>query len=126
MSDPTKDHARVSPEGRVMGEQMVRLTEPWIRHLAAEGEPDERCKSCAFRTGTVPNGCFQTQMDALKAVIERTPFNCHQHDRKGLICHGWFAARFAIARAEKVKGPMPVTTCPWDFSPADPEEGSAS
>lgn len=126
MSEPTKDHARVSPEGRAMGQQMVRLAEPWIGALARTGEPDERCKSCAFRAGTVPNGCLQTQMDVLKAVIERTPFLCHQQDRKGLPCHGWFAAQVAIHHNEKTKGPMPVKTCPWEFSPADDAEGDAS
>ncbi len=82
------DKNRVTPEGKALGEQMVRLTELWIAHLAADGEADERCKSCAFRAGTVPNGCLQTQMDVLKAVIEKVPFLCHQHDREGRICHG--------------------------------------
>lgn len=122
MTNPTKDHARVSPEGRAIGEQMVRLTEPWVQHLAAEGEPDERCKSCAFRADTVPNGCLQTQMDVFKAVVERVPFLCHQHDRHGAICHGWFASQVAITASEKAKGPMPVTACPWEFSPPDDDK----
>lgn len=117
--NPTNDHSRVSPEGRALGEQIVRITEPWIARLEAEGEPDTRCKSCAFRSGTVPNGCLQTQMDVLKAVIEKVPFKCHQHDQKGQICHGWFAARVATRHAEDVKGPFQVTSCPWDFSPPD-------
>lgn len=117
--NPTKDHSRVSPEGRALGERLVRITEPWIKHLADEGEPDERCRSCAFTAGTVPNGCIQTQMDALKAVVEKIPFNCHQADRKGHVCHGWFAAMVATRHAEKVKGPAPVMSCPWEFSPAD-------
>lgn len=121
MTDPTKDHKRVTPEGRAMGEQLVRLTEPWIEQLASEGEPDERCRSCAFTAGTVPNGCLQTQMDALKAVVEDVPFLCHQAGRKGLPCHGWFAARVAIMRTADVKGPMPLASCPWDFSPPDVE-----
>ncbi len=121
MTDPTKDHSRVCPQGRAMGDQIVRITQPWIEHLEAPGEPDARCKSCAFRAGTVPNGCLQTQMDVLKAVIERVPFNCHQHDREGQICHGWFAARVAMRHAEETKGAAPVTCCPWDFSPSDEE-----
>lgn len=126
MRDPTKDHRRVSPEGRAMGEQIVRLTEPWVAKLAADGEPDERCKSCAFRAGTVPNGCIQTQMDVLKAVVEKVPFLCHQHDRGGDICHGWFAAQVAIRENEKIKGPLPVTKAPWEFSPADEVVGNES
>jgi len=125
MTDPTKDHSRVSPQGRDLGNQMARIVQPWIEHVEAEGEPDQRCKSCAFRAGTVPSGCLQTQMDVMKAVIEKTPFNCHQHDRKGQICHGWFAMRVAMRYAEKTKGPLPVTQCPWEFSPPDsPEEMS--
>lgn len=126
MTDATRDHSRVTPEGRAVGAQLVRLTEKAIKALAAEGEPDERCKSCAFRLGTVPNGCPQTQMDAVKAVIEGVPFNCHQHDRLGQSCHGWYAARVALRRAEVARGvPPPVTTCPWDFSPPDPEPEAA-
>lgn len=116
------DHARVTPEGREMGEHLVRITEPAIRYLQLQGEPDERCRSCAFRAGTVPNGCLQTQMDALKAVVEDVPFLCHQHDRKGWPCHGWFAARVAILKAERENGgPLPVASCPWPFSEPDGE-----
>lgn len=124
MSDPTKHHGRVSPEGRAMGAQIVRITEPWIAELVRNGEPDERCKSCAFRNGTVPNGCLQTQMDVFKAVVERVPFLCHQHDRKRMPCHGWFASQVAIRQAEAVKGPMPVAKVPWDFSPSDEQESA--
>lgn len=115
------DHKRVTPEGRAAGFNLVRLTEPTIAQLAREGEPDERCKSCAFRLGTVPNGCLQTQLDAMKAVIEDVPFLCHQADRKGWPCHGWFAARVAINAAEKRRGTPLKVTCPWDFSPPDAE-----
>ncbi len=119
MTDPCKNTSRVSPEGRSLGQRIVSITEPWVKHLAATGEPDERCKSCAFRADTVPNGCLQTQMDVFKAVVERVPFLCHQHDRKGDVCHGWFATQVGIRASEKVKGPMPVTKAPWEFSPAD-------
>lgn len=121
MTDPTHDHSRVSPEGRAVGEQMARLADKACATLAAEGHvADDRCKSCAFRAGTVPNGCLQTQMDAMKAVVEDVPFLCHQKDRKGSICHGWFAAEVALMRAEQARGqPRPVATVPWDFSPPD-------
>lgn len=122
MTEPTHDHSRVSPEGRAMGAQMVRMTEPWIAELARHGEPDERYKSCAFRAGTVPNGCIQTQMDVLKAVVERVPFLCHQHDRKRTPCHGWIASQLAIHQAEAIKGPMPIKKTPWEFSPPDQPE----
>ena len=117
----TDDKSRVTSEGKELGEQMVRLTEAWIAALNAEGEPDERCKSCAFRLGTVPNGCIQTQMDVLKAVVENVPFLCHQHDREGSICHGWFAARVGIVQSEKQRGDKFEVVVPWEFSPSDKE-----
>ncbi len=123
MTDSTKDHSRVCPQGQALGAQLVRLTEPWVAALASQGEPDMRCKSCAFRAGTVPNGCLQTQMDALKAVVEDVPFLCHQHDRQGSICHGWFAAGVGIRATEEVKGPMPVQAVVWEFSPPDDDGG---
>lgn len=119
MTDPTKDHSRVCPKGRALGSQLVQITEPWVAELASQGEPDMRCKSCAFRAGTVPNGCLQTQMDALKAVVEDVPFQCHQHDRRGSICHGWFAARVGITANEEAKGSFPVASVPWEFSTPD-------
>ena len=117
MTDPTKDHARVSPEGRALGAQMVRLVEPVIQHLEAHGEPDERCKSCAFRAGTVPNGCLQTMMDATKAAMEQTPFLCHVErypDGSRKLCAGWLATQWGAAR-------RPIVKCPWEFSPPDEE-----
>lgn len=112
---PSEDHKRVSPEGKKLGENLARIIAPAIAKLAAEGESDERCKSCAFRAGTVPNGCLQTQMDVLKAVFEKVPFFCHVDkyaDGSQKICHGWFAATWAS------KG-KPTVHCDWDFSPPD-------
>lgn len=114
-----KNKNRVTPEGRAMGEQLARLTERSIQRLAADGEEDGRCKSCAFRAGTVPNGCLQTQMDALKAVIEDVPFLCHQAHSNGWPCHGWYAARVEVRRAEKVRGQPLDIQCSWQFSPPD-------
>ena len=121
MTDPTKDHKRVTPEGRAIGRQMADLADRAVARLATEGESDERCKSCAFTHGTVPNGCLQTQMDVMKAVVENVPFNCHQADRKGWSCHGWYAVRAVINVTEKAKGALldQVGPCPWDFSPPD-------
>jgi hypothetical protein len=112
------NHHRVTPEGRAAGEQTARLVEKAIQKLEAEGEPDERCKTCAFRAGTVPNGCPQTQSDAMKAGMEGVPFMCHQRineDGKHTTpCHGWYAMRVALKGA--------VIKAPWEFSPPDDEE----
>lgn len=97
------DHHRVSPEGRVLGEQMARLYEIAEKRLSnAEQaiprthltELTERCKTCAFRAGTVPNGCAQTQLDISKCAAEGIPFYCHQH--QGQLCRGWVVTRAGL------------------------------
>jgi hypothetical protein len=120
-TDPTKDHSRVSPMGKQMGATMAKLADQVCAQLEQQDEPDTRCKSCAFRLGTVPNGCIQTQSDVLKAVSEDVPFMCHQ-GKPGQrdICHGWFAVRVLVARMELTTGEG-LPPCPWEFSPPDAE-----
>ena len=100
---------RPTPEGRELGAELVRLTAPGIATIAADGEPDARCASCAFRAGTIPNGCIETQADALKAVMEGSPFYCHMKLPVGTVtCHGWYAGRVALRGR--------TLTMPWKFS----------
>jgi hypothetical protein len=121
--DPTKDHSRVTPAGQAAGKIMAGLADRSCASLAREGEPDERCKSCAFRLGTVPNGCPQTQLDVIKAVSEAVPFMCHQH-KKGErnVCFGWYALRVATRRMEEATGKT-LPPCDWEFSPPDAPKG---
>lgn len=88
------DHHRVTPEGQFLGEQMARLYDIAEKRLGDMADPDERCKTCAFRAGTVPNGCPQTQLDISKCVAESIPFYCHQH--RGQLCHGWVTTRIGL------------------------------
>jgi hypothetical protein len=121
MSKP--QHNRVTKKGIALGAQTARLAQAGVDLLLRDGELDERCKSCAFRVGTVPNGCPQTQIDVLKAVAEGVRFNCHQADRKGEVCHGWYASRVAMRQAAvRRRMPMPYLKCPWPFSPPDDAE----
>lgn len=125
MTDPTKDHARVSPQGRAMGKSAARLAELGRGRLAelgladvkGPGLRDEMCKSCACRPGTVPNGCLQTQMDLLKAAAEGKPFRCHA-PLDGKLCAGWVRIR-----AELVANQLPpealALLAKWDYSPTD-------
>lgn len=107
--DEAHDHKRVSPEGKKHGRWLAKFVYRHIVLLELEGEPDERCKTCAFRDGTVPNGCIQTQADAMKAMLEGTPFFCHQNI--GKTCHGWYAGRVAL------KGK--TVFVPYEFSDED-------
>lgn len=66
-------------QGRELGAELARLTD------VAEADqlktfPDQlpRCDDCAFRAGTAPNGCSETLMDAIKCVVEMSPFYCHK------------------------------------------------
>lgn len=106
-----KDHSRVSPAGRRLGFMTARLVEPAVAELARQGEPDERCTSCAGTYGTVPNGCIVAQADLTKCIVEGVPFMCHQANRKGWPCHAWYAVR---ATSKKPNG-----IAPWPFSPPD-------
>jgi len=103
---------RPTPEGRALGKELARLCD------AAETEqrkrfPNhaERCKSCAFRLGTIPNGCPETLMDAVKCVIEGRDFLCHMTlgadgEPDGTPCRGWM---LMLTNA-------PRGTAPWPFS----------
>lgn len=120
-----KDHARVTPQGRRMGENAARLADLGLgrlKELGLDGVKGPRlredmCKTCAARRGTVPNGCHQTQMDFLKAAAEGTPFLCHAPN-DGSLCAGWVRAR-----AELVANPMPpqamALLAKLDYSPPD-------
>lgn len=74
-----------------MGAHMARFcdeAEPKARLRMPELPP--RCNSCAFRQGEhTANGSPQTQMDALKCVIEGREFLCHEPAREGHLCSGW-------------------------------------
>lgn len=107
--------SRIDPQGKALGDQTMRLyVAPGLALAAAEGEPDQRCGTCAFRPGTVPAGCVQTQMDAFKCIMEDVPFMCHAHadaqGRPDRVCHGWFVARLVTDGR--------VTKAPWPFSDA--------
>jgi len=95
MTRLTKDHKRVTPEGKFLGKQLAKMAEIGVKILINSDEHDTRCASCAYRLGTVPNGCAQTQLDALKCTMEGVPFFCHVPPIQNY-CHGWFATRVLL------------------------------
>lgn len=127
MTDPTKDHSRVTPQGRAMGKSSARLAELGRAHLAAlgldavkaPGLRDEMCTSCACRAGTVPNGCLQTQLDLLKAASDGQPFLCHA-PMDGRICAGWAGVRAQLG-ITPLPAPVVGLLARHDYSTLDPE-----
>ncbi len=70
-------------------------------------QKDKRCGSCAFREGTIPNGCESSIMDALKCVIEMKEFGCHEAERN---CFGW------LILATSIPEDFPLKEVRWEFS----------
>lgn len=101
LKDEARDNVdRITEDGQRLNKQVMRLfVAPGLQLLAADGEPDTRCGTCAARPGTVPAGCLVTQADFLKSIHEDVPFMCHAHEVNGepdRLCHGWFAARVLL------------------------------
>lgn len=116
------DHHRVSVLGKTMGANTARIAELGLEILKGDGLDGietpglrkEMCPSCACLRGTVPNGCAQTQLDFLKAVIDGVRFRCHAPNN-GQMCAG-----YARARAFHVKHPLPEVAHKliegWEFT----------
>ncbi len=70
--------------GEQFGKELARLSNAGI-HGA-----DDRCGTCAFRLGTVPNKCLQTVATALECVIAEEEFTCHESHNT---CRGWISSQ---------------------------------
>lgn len=103
---------RPTPQGKLLGESLARICdrqETLKRALFPNHQ--ERCGTCAFRSGTIPNGCPETLLDAVKCVIEGRDFLCHEHvtpdhNPDGTMCAGWWL----------MMNSKPRTEAPWPFS----------
>lgn len=107
---------RRTPEGAEIGRLMARFcdeAEPRARLRMPELPP--RCNSCAFREGAhLANGSPATQMDAIKCVIERIEFHCHEPARAGAVCSGW--AMMMLGEGDDgVRARLEPGKVPWDF-----------
>jgi hypothetical protein len=91
---------RATAEGAELGKMLAQFAddaEPKARLRMPELPP--RCNSCAFRAGPhVANGSPETQMDALKCVMQGDQFLCHEPAREGSLCSGW--AMMMLAKDE--------------------------
>lgn len=99
------------PTGIEFGAHLARFVEVEVATLEDAGRPvPEMCGSCAFRRGTLPNGCLTTLADAFKCVMEQETFLCHEEEPIGRACGGW-----AILRGASPKDSGPVEM-PWGYS----------
>lgn len=109
---------RPSPEGRMIGEQLARFCDiEEARLIKKFPNHAQRCKSCAFRAGTVPNGCLPTVMDALKATLEHTPFMCHQHfDKDGSATDLCAGAAILLGSQLHESEDLKALAADWEYS----------
>lgn len=77
--------------GRALGAEMARLMTPQRERIMAENPGcRDMCHDCAFRAGSIPNGCLATVADALKCTLTSEEFNCHHGTDR--ICAGYLFA----------------------------------
>jgi hypothetical protein len=119
-SEPAADETTAvpnlpTPEGRLLGAELARLTDIEEERLRERfPHAHRRCGDCALRAGTDPNGCAETLLDVVKALVEHVPFYCHKAvDDNGpkLLCAGYAILADTdvpladMARAEQKQSP---------------------
>lgn len=118
-----------TPEGRSLGAHLARFAdraEEKLRDRMAARNVDkpvpERCQSCAFRDGTLPNGCPTTVMDAVKCLMEGDTFLCHASPVDEAGAHVGVCAGFLLLeKGGLVEG---VGRMPWEYSDEAGSEGA--
>jgi hypothetical protein len=96
-----------SAEGVLAGKELARIFQPAIESFEAIPDMPHRCKTCAFRLGTIPNQTLPTVMDAVKCIAEKEDFFCHTDTDQ--LCVGYVAAAVASQNTPFVKAP-------WSYS----------
>lgn len=98
MNESIKSPQRPSAHGRALGAGLARVAD---KMAALHPEIPDRCKTCAFREGTIPNQMAGTLLEALHCVvgIDPSPFGCHHTlGKDGIptsLCAGYALARLA-------------------------------
>lgn len=94
-----KQAHRICEESIAAGKMLSERVQPVFDYAKAHGAEDPRCKSCAFREGTLPNKCADTVLDATKCMLEGIEFHCHCDMVDGQptkLCAGWVASRIVL------------------------------
>lgn len=77
----------------------------------------ERCGTCAFRAGTIPNGCEETLADAVKCLVEKDRlFMCHEtlKGEEKVPCAGYMTLLSATQD-------FPIKKVSWEYADVDPD-----
>ena len=101
--------------GKKIGRHLARLTDRCEKSLRLSGRiVPHPCGTCAFRRGTIPNGCEETVNDAMKAVAERDrTFMCHERpngEAPSKVCGG-----YAIVTTALELSGAPIKKTPWEY-----------
>src|ERR1700686_367015 len=95
--------------GKSVGENMSKLADQAEEDCREKlGFVAIKCSTCAFKSGSIPNGCLTTVADAMKCTMENEPFFCHHKIEDGkptTLCAGWLM----MDRSNKVEAP-------WEFT----------
>lgn len=93
-----------SEHGRILGAEFADLADAMAPLWP---EIPDRCKTCAFRHGTIPNQMAGTLVEAMHCVLgtDPAPFGCHHKvDKEGRptkLCSGYMLAKAASFDAVK-------------------------
>lgn len=121
MPSPEIIALNMPPEAAELGKKLAGWCDDaqpsFAADFAEQGLPiPQRCSTCAFRLGTVPNRSLST-MVALKCVMEQDTFHCHEKGKKDTTCIGWMILVAKDAR----EGVGPIQS-PWEIPEGMPAE----
>lgn len=112
---------RPTPEGVALGTQMARFADiAEKRQLKEFPDMQKRCGTCAFRLGTVANGCPPTLADAIKAITEKDMFACHEKPNREEPVNPCVGFMLLLSECRDV----PVRHVPWEYSHIDDKKQS--
>lgn len=101
---------RPTDRGRQLGMYLAKLADKAERE-SAKRFPNQkiRCTTCAFRGGSIPNGCEETLLDAIKCTMEGVSFYCHETKGCRALCSGWLQSQGVLIGKSKLATPWPFT-----------------
>lgn len=108
---------KTSQHGRILGSAFADIAD---KLAPLHPEVPDRCKTCAYRHGTIPNAMAGTLVEALNCTlgIDPNPFGCHHTLKDGKpteLCAGYFL--LSVFGVEEVKAVLPSVVEQLDSLP---------